>query len=117
MMTTLEMNANINGKSKKDNGWNEDHHRWIQKLTNQKVQKNQETLIIQNVSNEWWKMDKLWKTSTHALVRAIPPRITNQVFPKKIWTSSEHHYLGPNMLQLVYYTHWKPTGISFVTFV
>lgn len=51
IMRTLEMNAKINGESQKDNGWSEEHHRWIQKLTNQKVQKNQETLIIQNVSN------------------------------------------------------------------
>jgi hypothetical protein len=101
MMTTLEMNVNINGKSKKDNGWNEDHHRWIQKLIDQKVQKNQETLIIQNISKEWWKMDNMWKTSTHALIRAVSPRIINKVFPIKQLTSNEHHYLRPSMLQLV----------------
>ncbi len=117
MMTTLEMNAKINGKSKKDNGWNEDHHRWIQKLSNQKVQKYQETLIIQNVSKEWWKMDNTWKTSTCALIRAVPPKIINKVFPIKKLTSNEHHYLGPSMLQLVYHTHWKPPWISFETFV
>jgi hypothetical protein len=88
-MTTFEMNAKINGKTKKDKGWNEDHHGWIQKLTNQKVQENQETLIIQNVSKEWWKMDNMWKTSTHELIRAVPPRIINKVFPIKKLTNNE----------------------------
>lgn len=99
-----------------DNGWNEHHHGWIQKLTNSKVQKNQET-HIQNISNEQWKMENMWKTSTHTQIRVVPPRIINQLFPIKTSTNNEHHYLGPSMLQLVYCTHWKPTWISFVTFV
>jgi hypothetical protein len=56
-------------------------------------------------------MDNMWKTSTHALIKVVPPRIINKVFPINKLTSNEHHYLGPSMLQLVYHTHWKPTWI------